>query len=147
MRLLLLYIIAFIGLVASAQVADVTYLESAGRNGGTRVFAITTPVKKVEVETFDGKAKLTPEEQACLKLLNAVLFNGVENYNNGAPLVADRNDAFARSLVNPKTKTFMSYCKGVQLENTPTNELAYHFIVELNNFNLLRLLKMRGSLK
>lgn len=147
MRLLLSIIIVCIGLVASAQVADVTYLESSGKNGGTRVFAVTTAVKKMEVVTPDGKEKLTPAEQACQKLLNEILFNGVENYNNGAPLVSNENDAFARSLVNPKTKTFMSYCKEVKQENSPSNERAYHFIVELNNFNLLRLLKMRGSIK
>jgi len=147
MRLLLLNIIALIGLVASAQMADVTYLESTGRNGGTRVFAVTTLVKTAEMSTLDGKAKLKPEEQACFNLLNAILFDGVENYNDGVPLVSNRNDPFARSLVNPKTKTFMSYCKEVQLENSPSNEYAYHYIVELNNFNLLRILKMRGSLK
>jgi len=147
MRLLLSIIIACIGVVASAQVADVTYLESSGKNGGTRVFAVTTAVKKVEVETIDGKEKLEPKEQACQKLLNAILFKGVENYNDGAPLVSNSNDAFARSLVNPKTKTFMSYCKEVQQENSSSNKSAYHYIVELNNFNLLRLLKMRGSLK
>ncbi|MDE6402348.1 MAG: hypothetical protein K2K86_00895, partial [Muribaculaceae bacterium] len=94
----------------------------------------------------DGKAKLKPEEQACREVLNAILFDGVENYNDGMALVANPNDAFAKSLVNPKTKTFMTYFKEIQLENSPTNKQVYHYIVELNHFNLLRLLKMRGSI-
>ena len=80
-------------------------------------------------------------------MLKAILFDGVENYNQGAPLVANANDSFAKSLVNPKTKTFMSYFKDVQLENSPNNKEAYHYIVELNHFNLLRLLKTRGSIE
>lgn len=146
MRLLLSFIIIWISLVGSAQKADVTYLESIGNNGNTRVFAVTTPIKVLEVVTVDGKAKLKPEEQACRDVLNAILFEGVENYNDGQPLVSNPNDSFAKSLVNPKAKTFMSYCKSVELENSPTNKEAYHYIIELNHFNLLRLLKMRGSL-
>lgn len=145
MKLLLSLIVGCVGFAASAQKADVTYLESSGNEGNTRVFAVTTPVKDMEVVTVDGKAKLKPEEQACREVLNAILFDGVENYNDGMPLVANANDTFARSIVNPKTKTFMSYCKNVQLENSPENKQAHHYIVELNNFNLLRILKMRGS--
>ncbi len=145
MRLLLTFFIVLVNLTILAQQSNVTYLERAGNNGSSRVFAVTTPIKKIEVEIVDGKAKLTPEEQACREVLNAILFEGVENYNQGMPLVANPNDSFARSIVNPKTKTFMSYCKEVQLENSLTNKQAYHYIVELNQFNLLRLLKMRGS--
>lgn len=134
-----------VGFVTNAQNAEVTYLESAGNNGSSQIFAVTTPTKNVEVVTTDGKAKLKPEEQACREVLNAILFDGVENYNEGMPLVANPNDSFARSLVNPKTKTFMTYFKEVQLENSPDNKQAFHYIVEVNNFNLLRLLKMRGS--
>lgn len=147
MRSLLLFIFISIGLAASAQKYEVTYLESAGNNGSSRIFAVTTPVKAMDVVTVDGKAKLKPEEQACREVLNAILFDGVENYNDGEPLVANANDSFAKSLVNPKTKTFMSYCKEVQLENSPGNKQAFHYIVELNHFNLLRLLKMRGSIE
>lgn len=146
MRFLLSLVIACFGLVAFAQEPDVTYLESSGNNGNTRVFAVTAPVKAIDVETVDGKAKLKPEEQACREVLNAILFEGVENYNDGAPLVADRNDSFARSLVNPKAKAFMTYFKVVELENSPSNKAAYHYILALNQFNLLRLLKMRGSI-
>ena len=147
MRFLLSLIIACVGIVASAQKAEVTYLESVGNNGGTRVFAVTTPTKAVDVESVDGKAKLKPEEQACRDVLYAILFDGVENYNYGSPLVADPGDAFAKSLVNPKTKTFMSYFKNVELENSPSNKQVYHYIVELNNFNLLKLLRLRGSIQ
>jgi hypothetical protein len=146
MRLLLSFIVACIGVAVSAQKPDVTYLESTGVNGNTRIFAVSTPVKTTEIVTVDGKAKLKPEDLACREVLNAILFDGVENYNDGAPLVANPNDAFARSLVNPKTKTFVSYFKDVQLENSPSNKEVYHYIVELNNFNLLRVLKMRGSI-
>ena len=38
----------------------------------------------------------TPREREVLK---AILFDGVENYNQGAPLVANANDSFAKSLV------------------------------------------------
>lgn len=131
--------------MAFAQDPEVTFLESAGNNGSTQVFSVTTPVKAMEVVTVDGKAKLKPEELACREVLNAILFDGVENYNDGRPLVANPNDSFAKSLVNPKTKTFMTYFKVVELENSATNKQAFHYIVELNNFNLLRLLKMRGS--
>lgn len=144
-HLILLLFISFAGLCASAQKPEVIYLESAGNNGSTRVFSVTTAVKDREVVSADGKAKLKPEEQACRELLNAILFDGVENYNQGLPLVANSNDSFAKSLVNPKSKTFMSYCKEVKLENSASNKQAYHFIVELNHFNLLRLLNMRGS--
>lgn len=145
MRILLSFIFVCIGLAVFAGDYDVTYLECNGNNGSTRVFAVSTPIKVVETVTVDGKAKLKPEEQACREVLNAILFDGVENYNDGMPLVANANDSFAKSLVNPKTKTFMSYFKDVQLENSPTNKQVYHYIVELNHFNLLRLLKMRGS--
>lgn len=147
MRLLLSLIIVCICAVASAQKYDVTYLESTGNNGSTMVFAVTTPVEKTEVVFADNKAKLEPTELACREVLKAILFDGVENYNQGAPLVANANDSFAKSLVNPKTKTFMSYFKDVQLENSPNNKEAYHYIVELNHFNLLRLLKTRGSIE
>lgn len=147
MRLLLSFFLALFGFVTLAQSYDVTYLEQSGNNGNSRLFAITTPVKPTEVMSADGKAKLKPDELACRELLNAILFKGVDNYNDGAPLVADANDAFAKSLINPKTRTFMTYCKDVQLENSPDNKQAFHYIVELNHFNLLRLLKMRGSIK
>ena len=146
MRILLSLIFICIGLASYAQDAKVTYLESTGNNGNTRVFSVTTPIKVMEVASVDGKAKLKPEEQACREVLNAILFDGVENYNDGMALVANPNDAFAKSLVNPKTKTFMTYFKEIQLENSPTNKQVYHYIVELNHFNLLRLLKMRGSI-
>lgn len=145
MRILLSILFACLGIAAYA--ADVVYLESTGNNGGTHVFAVTTPVREMQVETVDGKAKLKPEEQACRNLLNAILFEGVENYNDGMPLVANPNDAYARSLVNPKNRTFMTYCKEVLLENSPDNKQAFHYIVLLNNYNLLRLLKMRGSIQ
>lgn len=146
MRFLLCLFIACFGLSAYAQDSDVTYLESTGNNGSTRVFAVTTPIRPVDVVSTDGKAKLKPDEQACREVLNAILFEGVENFNEGAPLVANPNDAFAKSLVNPKTRTFMSYFKEVQLENSPSNKQAFHYIVELNHFNLMRMLKMRGSI-
>lgn len=146
-RLFLSFVLASISFMAFAQNADVTFLERTGNNGSTQVFSVTTPVKAMEVVTVDGKAKLKPEELACREVLNAILFDGVENYNDGRPLVTNPNDSFAKSLVNPKSKTFMTYFKEVQLENSPDNKQAYHYIVELNNFNLLRLLKMRGSLK
>ena len=146
-RLFLSFVLASISFMAFAQNADVTFLERTGNNGSTQVFSVTTPVKAMDVVTVDGKAKLKPEELACREVLNAILFDGVENYNDGRPLVTNPNDSFAKSLVNPKTKTFMTYFKEVQLENSPDNKQAYHYIVELNNFNLLRLLKMRGSLK
>lgn len=146
-RLFLAFVLASISFMAFAQNADVTFLERTGNNGSTQVFSVTTPVKAMEVVTVDGKAKLKPEELACREVLNAILFDGVENYNDGRPLVTNPNDSFAKSLVNPKTKTFMTYFKEVQLENSPDNKQAYHYIVELNNFNLLRLLTMRGSLK
>ena len=41
----------------------------------------------------------------------------------------------------------MSYFKNVELENSPGNKQAYHYIVELNNFNLLKLLRLRGSIQ
>lgn len=145
-RLFLSLMIAFIGLTSYGQHSNVTYLESTGNNGNFRVFAVTTQIKAIEITTVDGKAKLKPEEQACREVLNAILFDGVENYNDGMPLVANPNDSFAKSLINPKAKTFMTYFKSVQLENSPSNKQAYHYVVELNNFNLLRLLKMRGSL-
>lgn len=83
MRLLLSFIVACIGLAVSAQKPDVTYLESTGVNGNTRVFAVSTPVKTTEIVTVDGKAKLKPEDLACREVLNAILFDGVENYNDG----------------------------------------------------------------
>lgn len=144
MRLTLLTIIISAALAAHGLNPEVTYLESIGNNGGTRVFAVTTPAEKnIKVDN----TKLQPNELACMEVMKAILFEGVENYNQGNPLVANTNDVFAKSLVNPQTKTFMSYFKDVQLENSSKNEQAYHFIVELNNFNLIRLLKMRGSIK
>ncbi len=145
MRLLISLILSCLAWMASAQKPDVNYLDRSGNNGATRVFSVTTPVNDREISTAEGKAKLKPEEQACREVLNAILFEGVDCYNQGLPLVADKNDPFARSLVNPKTKTFMSYCKDVTLENSKKNKQAYHFIIEVNHFNLLRLLKMRGS--
>lgn len=145
MRLITSFLLACLWLTAAAQNPEVAYLECTGNNGGTRVFSVTTPVKEREIVTVDGKAKLKPEEQACREVLNAILFDGVENYNQGMPLVNDANNSFAKSLVNPKTKTFMSYCKEVELENSPTNKQVYHYIIELNHFNLMRLLKMRGA--
>ncbi len=145
MRLILSTILLSLAFIAFAQKPEVTYLERTGNNGSIRVFSVTTPVEDVKVETVDGKAKLQPKEQACREVLSAILFDGVENYNQGMPLVSNRGDSFANSLINPKTKTFMSYFKVVELENTPDNKYAYHYIVELNHYNLMRLLKMRGS--
>lgn len=147
MRLFLSIFILFISWSISAQNGNVTYLESTGNNGSTRVFSVTTPVNDVEVITADGKVKLKPEEQACRDVMNAILFDGVENYNDGQPIVTNPNDSFAKSLVNPKTKTFMTYFKEVEIENSPKNKSSFHYIVELNQFNLMRILKMRGSIK
>lgn len=147
MRLFLSIFILFISWSISAQNGNVTYLESTGNNGSTRVFSVTTPVNDVEVITVDGKVKLKPEEQACREVMNAILFDGVENYNDGLPIVTNPNDSFAKSLVNPKTKTFMTYFKEVEIENSPKNKSVYHYILELNQFNLMRILKMRGSVK
>lgn len=141
MRLLLSFFIACVSLAAFAQNYEVTYLESTGYNGSTRIFAVTTPVEEQKI----GKVKLKPIEQACREVLNAILFVGVENYNQGKPLVANANDSFAKSLVDPKSKAFMTYFKDVQFENSEKNKQVHHYIVELNHFNLLRLLKMRGS--
>ncbi len=128
-----------------AQKSSVEYLESVGK-GGTRVFAVEAPIKDTEIVTADGKGKLKPAEVACYKVLNAILFEGVPNYNQGDPLVTNTNDAFAKSLVNPKTKTFLTYCKETALENSPNNKEVLHYFVEVNHFNLLKLLNMRGSL-
>lgn len=147
MRFLLSFIYVLVGLTTFAQAPDVTYLESLGNNGATKVFAVATPTKSLEIQSFDDKGKLTPEEQACRAVLYALLFDGVDNYNDGRPLVTNTNDAFAKSLVNPKNKTFMAYFKDIQLENSPKNDKVRHFIVELNHFNLLRLLRMRGSIQ
>lgn len=145
---LLMFLAAAIGcLAASAGDYDIAYLESTGNNGSTKIFAVTTPVKPFEVESAGDKAKLKPEELACREVLKAILFEGVDNFNDGAPLVADPGDPFALSLVNPKNKTFTAYFKGVHLENSPSNKVAFHYIVELNNYNLMRLLKMRGSIE
>lgn len=146
MRLLLSILLAATAIVASAQDANVAFLEQRGNNAATCVFSVTTPIKDTEVTAVDGKAKLKPNELACREVLNTILFTGVENYNNGNPLVANTNDAYARSLVNPKAKAFMTYFKVVEQENSKDNKQTYHFIVELNNFNLHRLLKMRGSI-
>lgn len=145
MRLILSSILLCICLCVSAQKPDVTYLERTGNNGSIRVFSVTTPVEETKVETVDGKFKLQPKEVACREVMKAILFDGVENFNQGMPLVTNANDSFANSLINPKTKTFMSYFKVVELENTGKNKQAYHYILELNHYNLMRLLKMRGS--
>lgn len=147
MRLFLSFALACAAFTAFAQDSDVTFLERTGNKGSYCVFSVTTPVKPAEVVTVDGKAKLKPEEQACREVMNAILFKGVENYNHGIPLVSNTNDSFAKSIVNPKNKAFMTYFKDVQLENSLNNKQAYHYFVELNNFNLLRLLQMRGSIK
>ncbi len=145
MKSIILIFSLFIALCGFAQKSSVAYLESVGK-GGTRVFAVEAPVKDTEIATADAKAKLKPAEVACYKVINAILFEGVDNYNQGEPLVTNTNDAFAKSLVNPKTKTFMTYCKETALENSPNNKEVYHYIVEVNHFNLLKLLNMRGSL-
>lgn len=142
---LMLVLMAITAIASHAQDYQVTYLEKVG-TGGTRVFAVQTSIKDEEIETVDGKAKLKPAENACYQVLNAILFEGVENYNDGNALVFDRNNAFAKSIVNPKKKAFMTYCKAVELENSIKNKQVYHYIIEVNHFNLLRLLEMRGSL-
>ena len=47
------FILACTGFMAFAQDAEVTFLESAGNNGSTQVFSVTTPVKAMEVVTVD----------------------------------------------------------------------------------------------
>lgn len=153
--LLLPYIIACVGFATYAQDTEVTYLERTGNNGSSRIFAVTINFSKktkktddVYVYGDDGKeVKLKQEEYVCRNVLNAILFDGVENYNEGKPLVANPNDSFAKSLVNPKTKTFVTYFREIQPEHNPLTSTAkvYHYIVELNHYNLLRLLEMRGS--
>ena len=143
--LMTMMFMAVLAITSNAQDAKVTYLEKVGK-GGTRVFAVQVPTKDEEIETVDGKAKLKPAENACYQVLNAIIFDGVENYNEGNALVLDKNNAFAKSIVNPKKKAFMTYCKEVELENSIKNKQVYHYIIEVNHFNLLRLLGMRGSL-
>lgn len=147
-KILCFFLFCISSVIAWAQNADVQILEQRGNNGSICVFSVSTPVKAIKMSTVDGTAKLEPEEQACREVMYSILFDGVENYNGGAPLVGNLNDPFAKSLINPKSKSFMTYFKEVQLENsTKDKQLAFHYIVELNNFNLLRLLKMRGSIK
>lgn len=148
MRRLLCCLFACIALSVSAQFGNVAFIEQLGNDGATCVFTVTTPPKPVYVPATEGKgsARLTPEEFACREVLNAILFDGVENYNDGKPLVTNANDAFARSLVNPKTKVFMTYFKKIEVTDRINEKIESHFTVDLNNYNLLRLLKMRGSI-
>lgn len=138
-RLLFLLGLLIVSIGTFAQTSDdVVYLEKIG-NGGTRVFSVT-----VNMEKEKDLNKLS--SAANRKLLKSILFDGVENYNQGQPLVADPGDAFANSIIDADKKAFNTYCKVTELENSEV-KTGQHFIIELNHYNLLRLLKMRGSLK
>lgn len=162
MRTFLCSIFIIIAIMASAQGANVTLLEQRGNNNGVCVFSVTVPAQP---QKPDGKTSLKPEEYACYEVLQAVLFKGVENYNDGLQLVLDTNDAFAKSLLNPKTRAFMTYFKKLVLENNEQSDkeaakrdgeknfnkykdgyTELHYIVELNNFNLIKVLTIRGSM-
>lgn len=135
--LMITVLIAAIGAFAQTN-DDVVYLERVG-NGGTRVFSVTLNMEKEK-----DLNKLS--SAANRKLLKAILFDGVENYNQGQPLVANPDDSFANSIIDESKKAFNTYCKLTELENSEV-KTGQHFIIELNHYNLLRLLKMRGSLK
>ncbi len=138
-RLLFLLGLLIASVSAFAQTTDdVVYLEKIG-NGGTRIFSVSVYMEKEKDLTKLSSA-------ANRKLLKAILFDGVENYNQGQPLVADRGDSFANSIIDEDKKAFNTYCKVTELENSEV-KTGQHFIVELNHYNLLRLLKMRGSMK
>lgn len=115
--------------------SDVVYLEKVG-NGGTRVFSVVVPVMDKEPETID-LAKRT--------LINALLFEGVENYNGGFPLVSNPEHIYAKEMVDPNRGQYRIYSKEIYYENRDSRSLAY-FTIVLNHFNLLRVLNMRKAM-
>lgn len=115
--------------------SDVVYLEKVG-NGGTRVFSIVVPVMDKEAETID-LAKRT--------LINALLFEGVDNYNGGFPLVSNQDNVYAKEMIDPGKGQYRIYCKEIYYENRNNRSLAY-FTIVLNHFNLLRVLNMRKAM-
>ena len=138
-KLIFLCLMMAMSIGAFAQIVyDVEYLEKVG-NGGTRVFCVTLPDNNEK----DAKKLVSIANRAVIK---AILFDGVENYNDGQPLVSDRMDTFANSIIDEDKKAYNTYCKLTEPESKDVKKGA-HFFVEVNHYNLLRLLKMRGSLK
>lgn len=140
-RIIFLMAMLVISTCVFAQYADdVVYLEKIG-NGGTRIFSVTLNRGK-------EKDKVKLASAANRGVIKALLFDGVENYNDGSPLVPDPYDTFALSIIDENKKAFNTYCKATEMEYTDPKDRTYvHYIVEVNHYNLLRLLKMRGSLK
>lgn len=127
--------ICTLSLFAQTNVGDVCYIEKQG-NGSSRVFSVcVAPQKRIE----------NMEEDADRTVINAILFNGVENYNGGKPLVSDEANAFAVSLVDKSKQLYKGYCKGTYLESS-SDHCGGYFVVVVNHFNLLRVLNYRKAM-
>lgn len=134
-QILMLVFVMFFMSVSAQEVTGVNYIEKQG-NGASRVFTVTViPQKKIEDMV----------DEANRMVIKALLFDGVENYNAGRPLVDNPNNPFALSLVDQDKRVYKNYCKETHLEGSD-HRTNGHFVVVVNHFNLVRVLNMRKAI-
>lgn len=133
MRTVAIVLLMFVGGILShvkAQTASVQYLE---HDGITTVFAVQATAQK--------KSEL--EEAAKVAVMKAILFDGLENYNGGNPLV-DTPTSRTADFLDQKKGKYRIFVRAVYREG---DEDTNHFIVLVNNKRLVVSMKKSGNMK
>lgn len=130
-KLSIMLLMAIAGMVntVSAQTSDVQYLE---HDGITTVFAVESWAPKNDEAI----------EQAKIAVMKAILFDGLENYNGGNPII-DTPTSRTSDFLDQKKGKYRIFVRGVYREG---DEDAGHFIVLVNNSRLVNSMKMSGNM-
>lgn len=115
--------------LADAQTSGVQYLE---HDGITTVFAVESWASKSEDAI----------EQAKIAVMKAILFDGLENYNGGNPII-DTPTSRTSDFLDQKKGKYRIFVRGVYREGDGD---AGHFIVLVNNSRLVNSMKMSGNM-
>lgn len=129
-------IIASFCLVALSVQAQENKVQLVEQSESNAVFYVTVPYTKIK----DMK------EDAQLYVFKAIMYNGLENLNNGRPLI-QRNTTYTADFLNTDKKKYAVFVKGIYHEGGEKDKKCNnHMIVVVNYNSLLNTLKRTGSI-
>lgn len=129
-------IIASFCLVALSVQAQENKVQLVEQSESNAVFYVTVPYTKIK----DMK------EDAQLSVFKAIMYNGLENLNNGRPLI-QRNTTYTADFLNTDKKKYSVFVKGIYHEGGEKDKKYNNHIIVVVNYNsLLNTLKRTGSI-
>jgi len=127
-----LLLLCMCSLRVNAQESKVQLIEQTGVNA---VFYVTVPYAKLK----------DMEQDAQLAVFKAIMFDGLENFNDGKPLV-ERNTTYTADFLNTDKNKNAVFVKGIHHEGGERQKkINNRMIVVVNHKSLLSTLKRTGA--